>query len=744
MDEIVPHSSWRDGNFATGRETVSGPPPTPEPAGFSISVGDIIYALLRHKWLIIFCSLLGLGGAVLIYRTTPLMYASEARVLVKLVAQDESIGPSDPTGAQLRELPLSDAVINTEMGILTSADLARKVAEKVGPEKILAKLGGGDNLDGATMAITGGLQPYVPARSTYISVIFQHPDRSLVQPILSNLVAEYTREHYEIRRALANSEEFEREKSSREQNVRDLEEKLRTLRESTYVFSSEDSKKAAADEALSTAKALRNTQMELRSAEAMLHRFQGNQEMPASDDAAFLKIRSKYAELATELQRQRAKQALYLSQNYTADSGMVRPFQLKILDLEEQAKKLEDEFPVLRGISVTSTNSFDPVVQKRRVEMLNIELEVLTNKLAQAHEEQSHIFRVGDDVSNLDAQLQSEKKKLTFLTERLDRAKWDASFRSSRDSNIKVVQTPNVPILQLGSLYKKMAMAAAAGVGLGIALALFIELFLDQRVKRPEEVRRLISAPLYLSIPKGAQRRRQLKEAPAPGAVVKAGEAAVVVRQPAGSGTSDSLQPYFDALRDRVLARFDNVARKPKLVGVCGCVGGSPGVTRLAAGLAGALSEAGDLRILLVDMKSCNGKPHPILGRRKSCTLQEVLEHEKREEAQVAPNLYLASAEGGDSQEIAKSSPKFVRSLPQMAASDYDFIIFDMPEVEQISVTPRLARHMDLMLLVVEAEKNHRNVVKEAGALLSEFTPNVAVVLNNTKAALPTSLRTAV
>jgi polysaccharide biosynthesis transport protein len=125
------------------------------------------------------------------------------------------------------------------------------------------------------------------------------------------------------------------------------------------------------------------------------------------------------------------------------------------------------------------------------------------------------------------------------------------------------------------------------------------------------------------------------------------------------------------------------------------------------------------------------------LGSRKSCSLLEALDGPNRQEAQVAPNLYLASANGGSKQEIVSSPRKFTTVVPQLNASDYDYIVFDMPPVNEVSITPRLAKHMDLTLLVVEAEKTRRATIRDAGALLLEFSQNVAVVLNKTRGYLP-------
>jgi 3-hydroxyacyl-CoA dehydrogenase len=47
---------------------------------------------------------------------------------------------------------------------------------------------------------------------------------------------------------------------------------------------------------------------------------------------------------------------------------------------------------------------------------------------------------------------------------------------------------------------------------------------------------------------------------------------------------------------------------------------------------------------------------------------------------------------------------------------------------------------MDMMLLVVEAEKTSREVVKQAGALMAQSKANVSIVLNKTRNYVPARL----
>ena len=106
------------------------------------------------------------------------------------------------------------------------------------------------------------------------------------------------------------------------------------------------------------------------------------------------------------------------------------------------------------------------------------------------------------------------------------------------------------------------------------------------------------------------------------------------------------------------------------------------------------------------------------------------------------PCLLYVVSEDSNSDRLAKGMPqRFNQLIPKLKASDFDYIIFDMPPVSQISVTPRLANFMDMMLMVVESEKTDRDAATRACDLLAKSNAPVGIVLNKTKAYIPEALQ---
>jgi uncharacterized protein involved in exopolysaccharide biosynthesis/Mrp family chromosome partitioning ATPase len=200
-----------------------------------------------------------------------------------------------------------------------------------------------------------------------------------------------------------------------------------------------------------------------------------------------------------------------------------------------------------------------------------------------------------------------------------------------------------------------------------------------------------------------------------------------------------ALRPFYDTLRDRLITYFEvkNLTHNPKLVALTSC-GGHAGVSSTAAGLAAALSETGEGNVLLVDMNVERGAAHHFYKGHLSCGIDEALKKEKRHEARVQDNLYVVTESSSDEDSLPRVLPKrFVSLVPKLKASDYDYIIFDMPPMSQISITPRLARYMDMVMVVVESEKTDRDVVQRAVNMLTETKANVGVVLNKRKNYVP-------
>src|SRR5207237_4390400 len=103
------------------------------------------------------------------------------------------------------------------------------------------------------------------------------------------------------------------------------------------------------------------------------------------------------------------------------------------------------------------------------------------------------------------------------------------------------------------------------------------------------------------------------------------------------------IRPYCDAIRDRLSLYFElnHLTHKPKLVGVTS-FSRQAGTSTLAAGLASALSETDEGKVLLVDVNLGPGEVHPFFKGKPAYPLATALAQSGPIDA-AADNLYLSA-----------------------------------------------------------------------------------------------------
>jgi polysaccharide biosynthesis transport protein len=306
--------------------------------------------------------------------------------------------------------------------------------------------------------------------------------------------------------------------------------------------------------------------------------------------------------------------------------------------------------------------------------------------------------------------------------------------------NISVVQSPSIAMKTTRDVKKIVLGLAGGGIALGLGFAFLLELLLDRSVKRPLELETLLGIPLLLSIPYLNGRSHLRLRWPS------AGEKSMVALKRNGHfhaapwESEHFIRPFSEALRDRLVLYFElnRLNHKPKLVAVTDCSGGA-GASTLAGGLAAALSETGDGKVLLVDMNVGRPEIHPFFRGTPACSLTEALAGAP---APAGENLYLAVASSPDTPEAPVIPKKFYDLMPHLKASDFDYIIFDMPALGQTSITLPMARFMDKVIVVVEGEKSNRDFVRRAYAELLACRASVSVIFNKARSYTPKWLGT--
>lgn len=742
------------------------------PGGFSVH--DALYIVFKHKWKILLLSSIGFSIAgVMAYRMLrEPSYVSVAKLMVRYVVERATIDPE--AGNQM----MSGGMM-TEIEILTSRDTAVEVASSLGPEKLLPDSKTPPTATDAAGVIESGLKVESPAPlSNMLYLTYRSSDSKLTTEVLTQIIQTYFKKHLELHR---NTEAFalvSKQTDEARSNLRQTEQEINQLKEKSKVLTIEETMK----EFESRRQATRKNEMEAESqlAEqaakvAALQRSQASQpdrmvnadplatpEGPGSANPPTIKglederqhsvAADEYYNLAARLALLQQKRNELLITRKPGDP-MLASLDQQISQVSKRGLDLVEQFPDLarKRASAQSGRSSSPVLSLEEEKTLESGLKAKLDSIkAQSKNLETEVTRIsslGFQLQDLERRRQLQEEKYRYFQLSLEKAHLDETLDPNKIPNIKIMQSPTPPIKSIDSKAMKLVLAIAfSGLGMGLALAFLIEMVIDRRVSRPIEISTRLQLPLMLSIPYIRSNDGIAKlvggypalEPPADGGelILTSASRRHEIKSADQSG-EHFIAPYVAAIHDRITFNFqvNNINHKPKLVALTGLSGGA-GTSTIAAGLAKAFAENGERKVLLVDLNADSGgsQGHP------ADSLFKAVELSRTERFRLAPrNLYFASASTRrDSKDSHALAPTALHEImPHLVASDFDYIIFDMPPIGPTSPTLTMAGFMDKVLLVLDGDNTTREHLSWGYMELEKAKADVSCIFNKARSHAP-------
>lgn len=714
---------------------------------------DLLFMVFRHKGMVLAFLCLGLAGAIAARVVRPPVFVSQAKLQIHYVMEPRTVNPTGPDAGEVRLIEQgAQGTIAAEVEILSSLDVVTNAVRMVGAEKILAKKGGGNDPLAAAGVVASGLE-VEPPKTTIITVSLKHPDPEVARMVLSAIIEAYQEKHLEVYQGRLGEYYAKQMEESRSRLVQ-TEQELKNLRtQAPAVFPDQDAHSYQAQIAKKMEE-LWDAQRELAERKAVLgDSVTGIGEMGAPQTGVSVppdKV-NDYAQLLSDLDGLKRNERELL-RTYREAYPLVQTVRAQMQELSTQKTGLEAAFPALAQMGLVSgpagTNAVggDVTAGLAEIRRLNARVGALRNVLSNIQASASLVLELDPKIAQVQRRHDEEQRSYEFFLSSLEQTRRSESRSAGTANNISVVQNPTPSGLDYKKTLKLVGIVLVGCIGLGLGLVFLIETFLDRSIKRVVDVERRLRLPVFLTIPDATWGGRlrlpwlsSRRNGKSSNGAEQAASSAIEPWQP-----DHLLRHCAEGLRERLMTYFevnDLNLKKPKLVAITSC-GEGAGVSSLAGGLAAALSETGEGNVLLVDMNVSNGVAHSFYRGKPGSGLANALEPELRAEAQVQQNLYLASLQNGagDGKLPLAVTKQFNHLVPKLKASDYDYIIFDMPPVAPTSLTARLASHMDITLLVIEAEKTGQQTATRASALMRESKVKLATILNKYRQHVPARL----
>src|SRR6185312_6129393 len=332
-----------------------------------LTLGDIYFILFRHKWKILSISAAALLIGLILPLVWPREYESETKILIKYVLDNRLPTGGNGNGGSA-SLTLPDAtgrnVINTELQILTSLDLALEVATNIGPDRIVGKTNA--NMVLAASIIHNGLTVEVPLSSDVIRLTFKHKDPTVVQEVLKQIIVTYQERHAEIHRPEGVDEMMDQEAGQLRDQLRHTEEALRIAQTNLGVISVADAKKVLSDKLNKIQEDLDDSKVSLATHKATIDALSKRisvSDLPTNNTAVAPvdtnsippEIVAEYKKTCDMLEvlRDRDKKLLL---DFLPGNSRVKDVEAQIARHESHKKEMETNTPALLVVKVATTS----------------------------------------------------------------------------------------------------------------------------------------------------------------------------------------------------------------------------------------------------------------------------------------------------------------------------------------------------------------------------------------------------
>ncbi|MBN1983349.1 MAG: polysaccharide biosynthesis tyrosine autokinase [Chitinivibrionales bacterium] len=656
-----------------------------------------IDVIMRRKVIVILISCIATIYSIYSYSKSPKFYSAKARMLFNSRQQtilDDS---------RMYRFNMDNVrEYNTHLEVLKSQSICQRVAEKF--------------VNGVSArAIAAGLQvrrgKTDDEENNIIELSFTSADSTTARDVLNELCRTYIDYRREVNAQEDTRFVFDlKTQIDKVQNDLDRKENdVRLFKESHGLIELSKETNVIVNQVSNLELALQTTQLSLVETRERLTKLKNQIDRQDVDIIQSVTLDNTVQNRLTQLELELST----LSAEYSSDHYKIKQLTQQRDNLKKNIQ--EEVSQRLASHPASQTLIKNPIRQNLLSELIekSIELSALeTKRIAQEQliEKLNHQTQKMPAIEQTFISLQRETeildKTLKMLKTKMEEAK---IARDSKQSELKILELAEMPRHPISSKKQsKVLIEILIGILVAIAVVFIIE-YLDQSVKNPAEIEKLLGLPLIGIVP----------------LIEK--EDAIVKSE---NFTKSVLEP-FRAVR----ANIKHIASQhnAKLFMICSAVKGE-GKTTLATNLAITFA-LDDKRVILVDCDLRRSQIHNLLNCSKEDGLSDYLEGQKEVDAVIKTtlhqNLSIITAGNRPSNPAELLGTIRFRNLLQELRSKADIVICDSPALIPVSDSLSMAPHMDFCIMVVRTLWTPSKAARQAKNLLNRIESRISGVIVN-------------
>src|SRR5512146_414706 len=478
---------------------------------FTLTLRDVAAVLFRHQRLLLI-SFVAILLAVLLSGILSPTYKAEMKFLVRRERVDPVVTSQPNAPPQMVQEEISESELNSEVELLNSQDLLRRVVLETGlARKPMASrlLGSTDNKVAVARAVrqlAKKLKAEPLRKTNVISVSYESSDPELSARVLKSVADLYMQKHLEVHRPSGEFKFFDQETAQLHRGLENAETRLASFTRKQGVVSAQLERDLTLQKASDLEASLTQTQSAIAETGRRISILQSQiasipprmvtQRRTADNPQLLQQMKSTL--LTLELKR---------TELLTKFDPSYRPVQEVEKQIRETRAAIEGETTApLRD----ETTDRDPTHEWARSELVKAQAE-LSGLQARAAADQAALARYRSGARSLQeasivqqdllrAAKTEEENYLLYLRKQEEARINDALDRRGI-LNVAMAEAPTVPALPARSrwLYGLLSMLLAGTASVGLV---FTADFLNPSFRTPDEVTAFLEAPVLASLPK--------------------------------------------------------------------------------------------------------------------------------------------------------------------------------------------------------------------------------------------------
>ena len=666
------------------------------------SLGDYLLILRERIWYIVVVFLVVFSSSLVYTLGETRIYQSSATVQILRRDLTPMPGVQQVSESEIR----SAEDLNTQIKIIESSTLIRRVAERLKGEDIKAFLEPYQR-NGVTASDSISVQEMisrnrkvVPQRLTLVvTVSFQHPDRMVAAKVANLFVEEYMKYNKSVRDSDLSKAVDDLQSTVEEQRrkVDQLAQKLQAYKERNKTVSL-DQRKDIVSESLKVANLeAQRAGFVLQGVESRLNQIK--EYRARSQDLTGLAFIAE-SKIVQDLQQQLAARTIDISK-----------LKERYRDGHPDMKQARKSFDQTRLELDRAIMSICEQVQSEYNSSL-VNLKARQQELEKQKSESLHLESLAVEYSQIEREYLTQNQILQGIVARKTETTMTSTFATQ---NARLVDqavpppenkpvSPNVPL--------NLGLGVVGGLGLGLALAFFVA-FIDDRVKSSYDIEGVVGLPLIGIIP-------ELKR-------LDPTEKAKVVSSNADRQVAEAFRTLHSSLR------LKDESKNAKVFLTTSTVPGE-GKSFLTTNLAMTFAAHGE-KVVIIDCDLRKPNIHKSLGLENlKGTIDVVSSRLSLDDVVVKnllPNLDVVVAGGRAKNPTQILNSKGFEQLVADLRRRYDRVFIDTPPLAAVSDALIILPLVDGSLFTIYFNKVRRKAAQfSAKSLLEANVPNFGAILN--------------